>query len=186
MRGMHRRLQRRSTTKVVDATAASVANHFAQALELLVSNVRSMKMGERASRKALEALRKVAGEANGRPPVARRVLGNRAVMVAPAEAAAIDMAPAMSAIASSQDADGVRSVTNTLPLLDLSEDVALFGGTSRTVGVRRMEAGDLSAFALVRCSPGYEEAAPVALGLTPNAHRDLQREAAQLLGLRLL
>jgi len=66
MRGMHRRLQRRSTTKVVDATAASVANHFAQALELLVSNVRSMKMGERASRKALEALRKVAGEANGR------------------------------------------------------------------------------------------------------------------------
>ena len=107
-------------------------------------------------------------------------------MVAPAEAAAIDMAPAMSAIASSQDADGVRSVTNTLPLLDLSEDVALFGGTSRTVGVRRMEAGDLSAFALVRCSPGYEEAPPVALGLTPNAHRDLQREAAQLLGLRLL
>lgn len=186
MRRMHKRLQRRSKTTVVDATAATVASHFSKALELLVCNVRSMKMGERASRKALEALREVAVEANGRPPVARRVLGDRAVLVAPAEATAVDMAPTMSAIASSQHADGIRSVTNTMPLLDLTEPVALFGGTSRTVGVRRMEAGDLSAFALVRCFPGCDEAAPVALGLTPNAHRDLQREAAQLLGLRLL
>jgi hypothetical protein len=182
---LHKRLQRRSKTKTIDATATSVASQFTHALEPRACSVRATRISERATRKALEALREASVESNGRPPVARRVLGNRAVLVAPAEATTVDMAPTMSAIASSQDADDICSATDTMPLLDLSEPIALFGGTSCKVGVRRMEAGNLSTFALVRCLQGCDEAAPIALGLTPNAHRDLQREAAQLLGLRL-
>ena len=172
---------RRSTHAIVTATPTAVAGPVEE-------DGVAVRLGNPdATREMVEELRRsrrAPGE--GRCFVARGALVGRVLLVAPHDASCAAMAPrVIDMIVRSQLEPSPARSGRVVPLLDVSEPVPVFNGTTCSVGACRVAVGDLIAFVIMAVPEDVERCAgPGALGLAPTARADLQCEVAQLLGLR--
>jgi len=187
MARLNKRMERRRKRTVIQAVAAAVAAKFAQVQELSTGGLSALRRRERAVRKALDVLSE---DALRRTYLARAVMSERAALVAPRDAGASAMTPmisTMAAVVAKHSEEPPCSVSDPLPLLQLGEPQLAFGGIATEFGTRRVDVGHLCIYALVALPPeSGTRATPAALGLTEQGTADLQREAARLLGLRLV